>query len=124
MIHVYDADGKEIAPSDFGIYFGSTRLQTVAGQDSITVTVVGVSGGVADLTASWNVWSGNDGNSSYTPWHWTTNQSVEITALGPPRHRLEQRRVIDHATDDPVETQYPGACLAYYSGHPEELSDV
>ena len=31
---------------------------------------------------------------------------------------------IDHATDDPVETQYPGACLAYYSGHPEELSEV
>ena len=34
LIHVYDADGKEIVPSDFGIYFGSTRLQTVAGQDS------------------------------------------------------------------------------------------
>ncbi len=53
VIHVYAAANAEILP-------GQTFLTTVADTKTITVTVVGASGGSSDLALLWRVWSGGE----------------------------------------------------------------
>ena len=84
MIRVYDGNGNEILPWSPWTG-GATFLETVPYQKQITVTVVGVSAGEADLKAYWNTWAcdiGQSGQREYSPWHWTTNQIVNFMVVG------------------------------------------
>ena len=111
---------------------GSTFLETGVGENNVvtTLTVVGVSGGVATLKANWTT-TDCDYNTVYdiphyyTPWHWETTQTATFAVVDANLDTDSNNDGrIDHATDDPVEDQRPGACLAVYSGHAEELSEV
>ncbi|MCD4728702.1 MAG: putative Ig domain-containing protein, partial [Pirellulales bacterium] len=89
LIRVYDTSGKEILPppSMSCGWPGSTFLETVADQKQITLTVVGVSAGQAELTASWNAWGGEHDSTLYPDqalfdgWHWVTTQSVDFAVV-------------------------------------------
>ena len=94
-------------------------------QETITLTVVAISAGAAKIQADWNVWN-TIAAYPYPPsfcFGWTT--CVDYAVVGADIDTDSNNDgYIDHATDDPVEDQYPGACLARYSGHAEELSEV
>ena len=111
MIRVYDGNGKEILPWSPWTG-GATFLETVPYEKQITVTVVGVSAGEADLKAYWNTWAcdiGQSGQREYSPWHWTTNQIVAFNVVGidiDTDSNLDGK--IEHRTDDPIEEALPG----------------
>ncbi len=76
QIRVYEADGTEVLPD-------STFLNTVAGEDQITLTVVGVSAGQAYLSARWNVWDCAD---TYYPglvpgWYFYNTHQVTVDVV-------------------------------------------
>ncbi len=87
--------------------------------------MVAISAGAAKIQADWNVWN-TIAAYPYPPsfcFGWTT--CVDYAVVGADIDTDSNNDgYIDHATDDPVEDQYPGACLARYSGHAEELSEV
>jgi len=89
VIRVYDSNGKEILPPPAGSWgqTGSTFLETIPGEKEVTLTVVGVSGGRTDLEAYWTTWACDHSDTppwpvQYSPWHWSTYETVEFTGVG------------------------------------------
>ena len=89
LIRVYDSSGKEILPPpSMSIGWPSdTFLETVADEEQITLTVVGVSAGQAELTATWNAWGGEHDSTLYPDvalfdgWHWITTESIDFAVV-------------------------------------------
>jgi hypothetical protein len=91
-IRVYGPNGQEILPHSDGGFgqgpSGSEFIEAVAGEKNVTLTVVGVSGSIADLTAEWHIWAcpydpnvfGNDG--PHAGWYWYTTAVAHITVVG------------------------------------------
>ncbi len=87
LIHVYTSDGQEVVPDSGGGFSttgkdpGSRVIVTVPGYSStaVTLTVVGIGGGVADLDATWHVWGWTGGPQA--GWTWSTYQEVKYTVV-------------------------------------------
>ncbi len=87
LIHVYTSDGQEVVPDSGGGFSttgenpGSRVIVTVPGYSSkaVTLTVVGIGGGVADLDATWHVWGWTGGPQA--GWTWDTTETAEFTVL-------------------------------------------
>jgi autotransporter-associated beta strand protein len=75
LIRVYDSGGKEILPGPGG----STFLETVGGEKTVTLTVVGVGGGRTDLIAEWHTWA--CGQTGVPGWFWQTSETVHFTVV-------------------------------------------
>ncbi len=123
-VRVYEGQ-QEIVSSHWMGAGTRTTEYVVGSQETITLTVVAISAGAAPIQADWNVWNTNYAW-PYPPSYcfgWTTR--VDYAVVGADIDTDSNNDgYIDHASDDPVEDQYPGECLARYSGHPEELSEV
>ena len=84
QIRVYDAAGNELLPGPSILSVGgATYLAAVAGEQEITLTVVGVSAGYTTLTAKWCQWA-SDHSDGYLcdPWYWGATQQVNYTVVG------------------------------------------
>jgi cyanophycinase-like exopeptidase len=135
IVRVY-LDGREIMPGSLLNDDGSTFLQTV-GRTPVTValTVVGVSAGDTNIKAYWHPWTGQrdtiDTQVSYAGWFFWTGQEVGYTVFNADIDTdsnnddwIDPSNNPESGTDDPIETEYPGRCLARYSGHADELAEV
>ena len=112
-IRVYDANGSEIFPGyPFFGSVGSTSVETVGYEKQITLTVVGVAAGEAELDAFWTIWASPIGQNNqiwYSPWHWSNHQRVDFNVVGidiDTDSNLDGK--IEHGTDDPIEDIPPG----------------
>ena len=86
MIRVYDPQGNEIISNTLGYGAeGSTYLKTVSGEETVTLTVVGVGAGEAHLQAFWHTYACDIGQNDqrwYPSWHWNTSQTVNFAVMG------------------------------------------